>query len=215
MTFGLGELNDVRAINVFAECIDTIELDIKSESNQFHVMIPAFGSHLAALAPAAVIVGRLLGLTDEDICRGFMSYSPVEGRSVVSKPNGLTIIDDCYNANPNSVKAALTSISALSGRRVAILGDMFNLGEHSEQMHFDVGKFAAQSGIDLLICQGELARMIYEGFLSAGGKDVYYYPLMDELMSEIPGKIKKGDTVLVKASRGMHFEKLLPLLTEL
>jgi len=211
--FGLEEHNDVRAINVYAKSVDALEFDITSEKSRFHVTLPAYGTHLAALAPAAVITGQLLGMTDEDICRGFLLYAPVEGRSVVTKPNGITLIDDCYNANPNSVKAALTSISALSGRRVAILGDMFNLGEHTKEMHTEVGAFAASCEIDVLLCQGELARLIYEGFISGGGKEAYYYPTMEELIAELPKQTKKGDTILVKASRGMHFEQLLPVIS--
>jgi len=213
LTFGLEEHNDVRAVNVHANSVDSVEFDIISNRSNFHVKLPAYGSHLASLAPAAVIVGQLLGLTDEEICKGFISYAPVEGRSNVSNINGLTLIDDCYNANPNSVKAALTSISALPGRHVAILGDMLNLGEHTIKMHHEVGAFAAQSGIDCLLCQGDLAHNTYEGFISAGGIEAKHYQSMEKLMEEIPKQIKKGDAVLVKASRGMHFERVLPIIS--
>ena len=213
ITFGLDEHNDVRAVNVRAGSTDAVELDIVSDSGKFPMKIPAYGSHLAALAPAAVIIGRLLGLTDEEIREGFLLYAPVEGRSNVSNPKGITLIDDCYNANPNSVKAALTSISTLPGRRVAVLGDMLNLGEHSKQMHHEVGVFAARCGVESLICHGEQARLIYDGFKSADGVNAHHYQLMSELIAEIPGQIKKGDVVLVKASRGMRFEKLLPVIS--
>jgi UDP-N-acetylmuramoyl-tripeptide--D-alanyl-D-alanine ligase len=213
LTFGLEEFNDVRAVNVHANSVDSVEFDIISKKSSFHVKLPAYGSHLASLAPAAVIVGQLLGLTDEDICKGFMSYAPVEGRSNVSNINGITLIDDCYNANPNSVKAALTSISALPGRHVAILGDMLNLGEHTVKMHHEVGEFAAQNEIDCLLCQGDLACHIFNGFISAGGSNASHYQNIAELMEEIPKQIIKGDAVLVKASRGMHFERLLPIIS--
>jgi len=144
-----------------------------------------------------------------------MSYAPVEGRSNVSNINGITLIDDCYNANPNSVKAALTSISALPGRHVAILGDMLNLGEHTVKMHREVGAFAAHSGIDCLLCQGDLAHYLYDGFISAGGINAKHYQSMAEMMDDIPTQIKKGDAVLVKASRGMRFERLLPVISGL
>ena len=214
ITFGLEEHNDVRVVNVHVGSVDTIEFDIVSETGVFHAQIPAYGSHLAALAPAAVIVGRLLGLSDDDIKRGFLSYAPVEGRSNVKSVKEITLIDDCYNANPNSVKAALTSLSALPGRRVAILGDMLNLGEHSDEMHREVGIFAARCGIDCVICQGESACFIYDSYVTAGGALAHYYPHMSELIADIPEKIKKGDVVLVKASRSMHFEKLLPVIVD-
>jgi len=214
ITFGLDEHNDVRVVDVNQNSIDSIEFNVINDEGKLHVKIPAYGSHLASLAAAAVITGRLLGLADEDVCKGFLRYTPVEGRSVVTKSNGITLIDDCYNANPNSVKAALTSMSTLPGRHVAVLGDMFNLGEHSEQMHYETGEFAAKNNVDILLCQGEHARFIYDGYLSAGGCNAFYYPLMSGLTAEIPEKIKKGDTVLVKASRGMHFEKLLPIISD-
>ena len=215
ITFGLKDHNDVRAVNLITNGIDSVDFDIISDTGQFHVKLPAYGSHLAALAPAAVIAARLLGLTDEEIRRGFTAYSPVEGRSRVINTEVVTLIDDCYNSNPNSVKAALTSISALPERRIAILGDMFNLGTHSEQMHIETGAFAAHSGIDVLLCHGELARLIYDGYITAGGSKAHYYTSMTELIEDIPNQIKKGDAVLVKASRGMHFEELLPVISDL
>ena len=213
ITFGLDKDNDVRVVNVNSGSTESIEFDIISEAERFHAKIPAYGSHLAALAPAAAITGQLLGLTNEEICKGFMSFAPVEGRAKVINSGGVTIVDDCYNANPNSVKAALMSISSLQARRIAILGDMFNLGEFSEQMHREVGAYAAQCGIDNLLCQGESARHIYDGFLSVGGVQAHYFRHMEELIAEVHGQIKKDDVVLVKASRGMHFEELLPVIS--
>ena len=217
ITFGLEEHNDVRAIDIHTKGINTIDMVIKSEKSSFPIKINAYGSHISALAPAAAAIGQVLKMTNEEIQKGFLHYTPVEGRSRVTSSNGITLIDDCYNANPNSVKAALISLSALTGRHVAILGDMLNLGEHSEQMHRDVGIFAAESGIDILLCHGKQARFIYEGFLSAtsqSSSNSYYYPQIQELINEIPQKIKKGDAILVKASRGMYFEKLLPVILE-
>jgi len=217
ITFGLEEHNDVRALNIRANGINEIEMEIQCGKSRLEIKIPAYGSHISALAPAAVVIGHLLEMSDEEIKRGFLSYSSVEGRSKVTDSNGITLIDDCYNANPNSVKAALTSISDLEVRRVVILGDMLNLGEHSEKMHREVGAFAARMNIDVLLCHGEQAKFIYEGFLSAtpgSCENAYYYEQINELIDDIPMKIKKGDAVLVKASRGMHFERLLPVICE-
>jgi len=213
--FGLGEHNDIRAVNIQTKGVEAVTLDIVSDKGRFSATIPAYGSHLAELAPAAAMVGQLLGLTGEEICRGFLSFGAVDGRSNVTNPLGITLIDDCYNANPNSVKAALKSISELKGRRVAILGDMLNLSEISEQMHREIGEFAAQCGVDSLACHGEDARFIYDGYKSAGGVIGRHYQHMSELIEDIPLIIKKGDAVLVKASRGMHFEKLLPVISRL
>jgi len=213
--FGLEGHNDVRAENIRSDSIEYIDLDIASDESDFHIRIPAYGSHIAALAPAAVIVARLLGMTDDEIRRGFLLYAPVEGRSRITDAEGIVLIDDCYNASPNSVKAALTSISSLQGRHVAILGDMLELGEHSDKMHNEVGAFAAQNNIDVLLCQGDKARFMYEGYLSANGAQAHYYQTMDDLVAELPEMIKKGDAILVKASRGMSFDKLLPIISDL
>jgi len=213
ITFGLNTDNDFYAENIVANSTESISFDIISSTGKFSVEIPAYGSHIPSLAPAAAAVGKLLGLTDKEIEQGFMSYTPVEGRSNVSLVNGITLIDDCYNANPNSVKAALTSLSQLAGRKVAILGDMLDLGKQSDSLHYEAGKEAALCGVELLLCHGEMSRFISDGFKSAEGKDVLFYENIEDLTQDIPKTIKKGDAVLVKASHGMHFERLLPIIS--
>jgi len=210
--FGLGEQCDFRAENIRAEGTDAVICDIAYDSGRFTVKIPAYGSHLAPMAAAAAAVGRLLGLSDDDISRGLLTYTPVGGRANVRSTGYITLIDDCYNANPNSVKEALKSLSNLPGRRVAILGDMFELGESSDEQHRETGAEAARCGIEPLICCGDKAAMIHSGYIAAGGAGSRYYPSKAELAEALPELIKKGDAVLVKASHGMHFEEILPLL---
>ncbi|MCL2221295.1 MAG: UDP-N-acetylmuramoyl-tripeptide--D-alanyl-D-alanine ligase [Oscillospiraceae bacterium] len=212
-TFGLLEHNNYRGENVETQGVDSTTLDMVSAKGRFDVTISAYGSHLSALAPAATAVADLLGLSGDEVRRGFASYTSVDGRAKVSSHEGITLVDDCYNANPNSVKAALTSLSSLSGRRVAVLGDMLSLGQHSKQMHYDVGVFAAQCGIELLVCQGEQATFFCEGYKSAGGTSAEHFEHFEKLLESLPNMIKKGDAVLVKASRGMHFERLLPVFS--
>ena len=215
ITFGLGENNDFRVINVKAQDTEAVEFDIVSRSGKFHVRIPSYGSHLPALAPAAAVIGRLLGMTDEEISAGLMSYSPVGGRSNASFTGTITLIDDCYNANPNSVKAALSSLSTLAYRRVAILGDMLSLGAGSDKLHYEIGAFAAECGVDALICCGNEAKFIYDGFRSIGKGEACFYPEKSDLIKALPKLIKKDDAVLVKASNGMKFSELLPYLREI
>jgi len=215
VTFGLDIGNDFYSKNIKASGTDSISFDIVTNTEAFSVKIPAYGSHIPALAPAAAATGKLLGLTDSEISRGFLSYKPVEGRSYISEVSGITLIDDCYNANPNSVKAALISLSQLSGRRVAVLGDMLELGSVSKSMHIEAGKHAAEYGVELLLCHGEQACFISEGFKAAGGKETQHYSKTEDLICDIPNKIKNGDAVLVKASHGMHFERLLPVISNL
>jgi len=208
ITFGTGMRNDFRAENICAEGIGAVICDIVSDTGRMHTKIPAYGSHLASLMPAAAAVGRLLGLTDDEIVRGALSYAPVDGRANVKDTGSITLIDDCYNANPHSVKAALTSLSTLPGRRVAILGDMFGLGEQSDALHHEIGAFAALSNLDSLICCGDKAALIYNSYLSSGGGPAHYYPGKAGLIASLPQLIKQGDNVLIKASRAMQFEEI-------
>ena len=214
VTFGFDVRNDIRAENVRAEGTEKVVLDIVSDEGRFTVSIPSYGSHLATVSLAAASAGRLLGLSDDDIVRGLLSYVPVGGRANVTDTGCITVIDDCYNANPNSVMAALTSLSELPKRRVAILGDMLELGIQSDQMHREIGAFAVQSGVDCLICCGDKAAFIFEGYTSAGGDSGHYYPAKAELIAAIPDYLKKEDVVLLKASHGMKFEELIPFLNK-
>ena len=212
--FGLGEGNDFRAVNVRTEGTSAVEFDISSDTGKFPVKLMSYGSHLAALAPAAAAVSRILGLSDEEISRGLATYSPIGGRSNAADTGSITLIDDCYNANPNSVRAALSSLATLSGRRVAILGDMLGLGAGSDELHREIGVFAAQCAIDSLICCGDEARYITDGFESASGGECCFFDNKADLISAFPKLIKKDDAVLVKASNGMKFFELLPALKE-
>ncbi len=165
--------------------------------------------------PAAVI-GRYLGLTDEEISLGLLNFSTVGGRAHVIDTGYITIIDDCYNANPNSVTAAVLSLCSLEGRKVAILGDMLNLGRDSDELHRGIGILAGESGVDCLICCGAQAEYIYKGLISTGLEiEAWHFPLKDAFLSVLPSLIRKGDNVLVKASHGMHFEEISEELKKL
>ena len=215
ITFGIDKRNDFRAENIHAEGTKAVLCDIASNAGQFPVRIPAYGVHLAQLAAAAAAVGHLFGISGDDISRGLLSYAPVGGRANVADTGYITLINDCYNANPDSVGGALTSLAALPNRCVAILGDMLELGVLSDELHRKTGILAARDGIDNLICCGVNAALIYEGYKSAGGKAARYYHDKAELIAALPELIKKGDAVLVKASRGMKFEEIVSFLQEM
>ena len=220
VSFGVGGHNGFRAENIRAVGLSGVEFEIASDTGRFPVKVPSYGNHLVLAALAAAAAGRLMGLTDEDIRRGLLSFKPVRGRANLTATGYITLIDDCYNANPDSVRSALKSLSSLPSdrppfRRVAILGDMLNLGEQSEELHREIGSEAARSRVDCLICCGDNAMFIYEGYISAGGDDMWYFPDKAKLISALPELIEKGDAVLVKASHGMKFEELLPILEDL
>ncbi len=210
--YGKGEHCDVRAEDVRNLGEDGIALTIRHAGGAFAARIPAFGSHMVYAALAAAAVGLELGLTGEEIARGIAAYQTVGDRARVLHANGLTVVSDCYNANPNSCRAALDSLAALEGRRVCVLGDMLELGEQTAALHREVGEYAAALGIERIVACGPLARHIAEG-AKAAGADALYCPDKPALLAALDGVVRPGDSVLVKASRGMAFEEIVRALT--
>ena len=143
-----------------------------------------------------------LGLTDAEIAAGVASYETVGRRGAVSDTGSLTLIDDCYNANPDSVKCGIDSLLDLSGRRVCILGDMLELGENAAQMHYELGRYAREQGVDAGLCLWGHGREIAAG----AGESGRHFESRDALIAALPTLLRRGDRVLVKASRGMRFE---------
>jgi UDP-N-acetylmuramoyl-tripeptide--D-alanyl-D-alanine ligase len=206
LTYGTGAGLDFRAENVATRGTRGITCDIVTGAEHFAAEIPAFGAHFVSAALAAAAVGSLLGATGAETARGLLEYRPVSGRADVMYTGKLTVIDDCYNANPDSVAASLRALCSLPGRRVAILGDMNELGPRSDALHRETGLLAAELGVDCLICCGERAEMIYKGFISSGREsEGYHFPFKDALLSRLPGLVKPGDCVLVKASHSHNF----------
>lgn len=219
--FGAGPWNDVRAENVENLGFDGVSCDICFDNERIFALIPAFGSHIVYGALAAAAVGRILGDSPEEILRGIADYRPVGGRANVTDTGFITLIDDCYNANPNSMAAAirsLSSIRALSGKhgkRVAILGDMKELGADSKHLHHLMGRLAAECKIDYLVCCGEEAKSIYDAYLASGGKKARYYLRHKDFAPELAEVVERGDVVLVKASHSTGFEELVEPLKAL
>ena len=214
LSYGLGEHCELRAENVSERGLDGTVCDIVGEGRHFTVAIPVYGKHMIYAALAAAAAGIRLGLSDSEIISGIAKYTPEEGRANVIRLKHCTIIDDCYNANPTSVLAALRSIAELEGRRVCILGDMLELGAASEQLHTETGSAAAKTGIDLIIACGPKAEAIYRGALWAGANALYYQS-KDKLLAELPSLITKDDTILIKASRSMRFEDIVRAAADL
>ena len=172
------------------------------------VTIPTMGRHNVLNALAAMAVGVTLGLTADEIKRGIESFQNVGSRNHIIKTDAYTVIDDCYNANPTSTKAGLNTLSKLPGRTVAVLGDMKELGANELSLHREVGAYAKEIGIDLLVAVGPLSKATAEGY----GDGAVYFEDVDGCIASIKGLLKNGDTVLVKASHSMHFERIVEVL---
>lgn len=204
--------------------------------------IPIPGSHNLYNAMAAAGVGLTLGLTLTQIREGIANARAISGRTNLVEAGGILIIDDCYNANPMSMRAALDVLKTALGRTVAVLGDMSELGEREKELHYEVGAYAASVGIDVLICVGSRSEETERGAREmlarrAQGRpkgkpseidsaekgkvpepsaeecmQIFRYTTRDELLPELSKLVKAGDTVLVKASHFMDFPKVVEAL---
>lgn len=174
------------------------------------------GRHMVSNALAAAAVGRLYGLNAEQIKNGIESLEPVSGRFNMIETDKFMIVDDCYNANPMSMKASLDVLQDGLGRKVAILGDMGELGTDEAALHEGVGVHAGQCRIDACICVGPLADHIAEK-ASQTNPDltVIREKDLESLLKNLNTYVKPGDTILVKASHFMKFENVVKALQEM
>ena len=181
-------------------------LHINGQTAHFHIHIP--GEHMVQNALCAATVGDAFGLTLEEIVSGIEKAETVKGRSRITDTGKLVVVDDCYNANPVSMKAAISLLETAVSRKVAILGDMFELGENEEKLHQDVGSFLSHTNINVVVCIGTLAKNIYDQ-VADSDKQCYYFETKDAFEKELSKIILENDTVLIKASNGMKFSSLV------
>ncbi len=209
--FGRNEQHAIYATDCENQGLYGSKAVIHREGRCFEATIPLPGEHMIYNALAATAVATMLGLSDEEIQKGIASVEPVGGRSHVIREEHVTIIDDCYNANPVSMKAAIDLLSMANSRTVAILGDMFELGSNENTLHYEVGAYAAEKGIDVILCIGNLSKNMYEGALAVDDSTSKSYYFVDKaaLLEQLGGLLHEGDSILVKASHCMHFEELL------
>lgn len=204
--FGFASDNDYFAENIENNGESGISCTLCYEGGRIEATIPAIGNYMVSNALAAVAVGKALGLNDKQLKSGVEAYKTVGSRANVINTDFIRIIDDCYNANPTSVKASLDALANFSGRTAAILGDMKELGENELNLHFEVGNYAKEKKIDLVIAVGSLSEELARGAQGMWFEDV------EAVKKALPGLLQKGDTVLVKASHSMHFENIVDFL---
>ena len=178
-----------------------------------HISIP--GGHMVYNALAGIAVGTALGMTPEEMARGIEALVPIAGRNNLIETKRWSIIDDCYNANPASMKSSLDVLACADTRTVAILGDMFELGASEKEMHYEVGAYAAEKGISVLICIGGLSAETARGAREAAdgaAMEILHYSTKEDFFKEMNDVLKKDDTILVKASHGMEFTEIVNFL---
>lgn len=213
--FGLGKNHEYYADAITSRGLRGISCRIHTPDSEFSVAIPVPGEHSVYNALAGCAVGRLMKLTDEEIRQGIESVESLAGRFHIIEKNGLTIIDDCYNANPMSMKASLNVLYQAEGRRVAILGDMAELGHDEEDLHRSVGRHMVDKTPEVLLTAGPLTEKMAEEVKNADVTcDIISYPNTEALALDVKNHIKKGDTILVKASHCMNFDKITQALSD-
>ena len=211
VTYGKAPTNDVWADDIRLDGVDGLRFTVRHPEGSFEARIAEYGAHLVYAALAAAAVGLALGMTGAEIAEGFRRYRTVGNRARVIEADGMRIVSDCYNANPNSMRAAIDSLAGIPGRKVAVLGDMLELGDASEALHRGVGEYAAHGGVDLVVGCGRLAKAVAEGAEGAGARALYYAD-RDALIADLPNILRPGDVVLVKASHSLAFEKIVEAL---
>ncbi len=206
-------------LDVWANCIQDkgllgIQCRIHLQDISFPAQIPIPGRHMVYNALAAAAVGRHYGLSVEQIQQGIQNLEAVSGRMHMIRKGPLTVIDDCYNANPVSMKASLDVLKNTPGRKTAILGDMGELGEDELRLHWEVGLHAADCCLDLCVCVGKLSRHMAEAARQKNPQmETLHMESLEDLLKILPDVAQKGGAVLVKASHFMQFEKIVQNLT--
>lgn len=187
--------------------------NIKYKHSSYPVRLPTTGEHNVLNALAAFVVGIKLGISPEDCCLALEDYKPSGMRQNVVRKRGVTVVEDCYNASPDSMKAALTTLASISsgGKKIAVLSDMLELGHISQQSHYDIGVLVAKCA-DALYCWGVQAEQYAKGAQDAGMNQVYYYKDKNELATALEHEIKEGNMLWFKASRGMKLEEIIQSL---
>ncbi len=183
--------------------------------------INLIGKQLAVNAAFAAAAAMIMGISEDAIRRGLADYIPGAMRQNITQRDGVTVISDCYNAAPESMRAAIDTLTAIKteGKRIAVLGDMRELGDDSEKMHREVGAYLAARGVDALFTLGGMGRYIAQGALDAGLAEERIHAVedtesIDALCESIRDEMREGDTLLFKASRGVALERAIKTLFE-
>ena len=211
---GEGEGLDYTARDLSSDGAGHLFCRVKTPRSQFEANIPALGSHMIYPTLLAAAAAEALGMAPDEIVRGIGAFLPTKMRMNIVRCKGdIVILNDAYNANPQSMRAAAAVLGDAQGRRkVAVVGDMKELGPGSEQFHRAVGGYFAQAGTDRLIAVGDLARFMAEGARDAGLGQADWFPTLDAARNALSREVRAGVTILVKASRSMAFEKIVDFL---
>lgn len=212
ITYGIENKDcDLVAENIKNRGIEGTRFNVNVEGKDYEIYVRIPGVHNVYNALAAIAVGRHYGISMEEITDGIREFLLTNMRMEIKKYNGIVVIDDCYNASPDSIRAAVRVLGSVkASRKVAILGDVLEMGGFAEKALYEVG--TGIENIDVLITVGNNAHFIAKGAEFAGLKNIIRFDSVDEAIEFLPDFIEDGDNILVKASRGMHFERIVEKL---
>ena len=209
ITFGIHEKSDYQATNVNYDKLGS-SYELKGDL----VKIPVIGDAFIYNSLVAFIIGDLFGITHEEVKQVLSNLKTEPHRMEFIDSNGFTIIDDAYNASFDSISYALDVLSHLEGRKIVVLGDIFELGNYGEEIHRKIGSLIAKQSIDMLLTVGPLAQFINEEAIHDGfdKENSFHFNTNEEAIKILNQIVQKEDIVLVKASHGMHFEEIVKKL---
>ncbi|MEK9711740.1 MAG: UDP-N-acetylmuramoyl-tripeptide--D-alanyl-D-alanine ligase [Thalassolituus sp.] len=219
ISFGLDHSADISAENI-RETLAGSEFDLKSELVSGHISLGFPGLHNVRNALAVIAAAHALGLSDAEIISGLERATPVSGRlERCTGHAGQVILNDAYNANPVSFKAAIDVLALADTRRVLVMGDMAELGDDARAMHASTGAYAAERNIELLVATGELSAAAFEAFgtnvgANTGSGEAHWFATQSELIEFLKQNTSATDTLLVKGSRSAGMDKVVHALTE-
>lgn len=203
--YGRAEQADYRAENIRLENGYPVFLAVHGEEKT-EVRLQIMGEHNVGNAMAALAVARENGIPMQEAAKALEAFDGFQNRQKVYQVNGITILDDTYNASPVSMQAAISVLSSMEAKRkIAVLADMKELGERSLEYHYEIGRFAAEQNIDFVVTCGEMAKQIAKGVLDAE-KSIQVVSFMDnkDIMAFLDGLLKEGDSILLKGSNSMR-----------
>ena len=211
--FGLGEACDWRAVELDADVYGT-RFVCEHKGKRTPMYVPAAGEHNVRNALAALAVAETVGVEEADAVRAIAQYEPPAMRQQIFEANGVTLIDDTYNASPDSMRASLKILADMrcTGKKYAVLADMLELGDYAVRGHFETGAFAAANGVDFVIGVGPLSKHIVEGFGDA--QNSAWFAANAEAAAFLKAHVQPGDAVLCKGSRGMHTDEIIRALSK-
>lgn len=204
---GKGKEASIQASHIILEETKS-SFEVEYQGKKEIIEVPVQGEHNISNALIAIAVGIELNISLEDIKKGIQEFKLTKNRMDILEKNHKTVIDGTYNASVDSMKSSIDVLANYKKRKVAILADMLELGDYSQQLHEEVGSYVASKGIDILVCVGKEAKYIYQKARESM-KDVYYFESNQEVIARLDELLKEDDVILVKGSHSMNLKEVV------